>query len=126
MNNPGRLVCVLGIAAVAVLAAAGCATVYGPPPTDQLAVANAAVADATGADAAQLAAPELTAAQRNLARARQALRVGDNAVAREFAEEAEADARLAATHARAVKAARAAAQVEASNQALRDEIARHP
>lgn len=126
MNEPTRFARTFGIAAIAVVAGAGCATVYGPPPTDQLAVADAAVADATAADAARLAASNLAAAQRKLTRAHQALRAGDDAVARELAEEAEVDARLAATHARAVKATRAAAQVQASNQALRDEIARHP
>ena len=126
MDDSTRFARAFGIAAITVMAGAGCATISAPPPTDRLAVADAAVADAAGADAAQLAAPELTAAQRKLMRAHQALGASDNAVARELAEEAEVDARLAATHARAVKATRAAAQVQASNQALRDEIARHP
>jgi uncharacterized protein DUF4398 len=126
MNDPTPFARMFGIAAIAVMAVTGCATVHVPTPTDQLAVANAAVADAAGTDAAQLSASEFTAAQRKLARAQQALGAGDNAAARELAEEAEVDARLAATHARAAKAVRAAAEVQASNQALRDEIAQRP
>ena len=89
MNEPTRFARTFGIAAIAVVAGAGCATVYGPPPTDQLAVADAAVADATAADAARFAASNLAAAQRKLTRAHQALRAGDDTVARELAEEAE-------------------------------------
>ena len=126
MNDSTPFARMFGLAAIAVMVVTGCATVRVSAPTDQLAVADAAVADAAGTDAAQLSASAFTAAQRKLTRAHQALGAGDNAAARELAEEAEVDARLAATHARAAKAVRAAAEVQAGNQALRDEIARHP
>jgi len=49
---------------------------------------------------------------------------GNYRVAQDLAEEAEVDARLAATRARATKSANAAAAVQASIRALDDEIAR--
>ena len=108
------------------LLAAGCATVSIPAPTARLAVADAAVADAASADAPQYAAADFRNAQRKLNRAHDELAVGNYAGARDLAEEAEVDARLAATRARAAKAARAESEVQASIRALRDELARTP
>ena len=110
--------------ATCVLAVAGCATVYGTAPTGQLAVADAAFSDATGAGASQYATTDYRNAQRKLDRAHDARNAGDYDAARNLAEEAAADAKLAATRARTVKAERAAAEVQAGIRALRDEIAR--
>jgi hypothetical protein len=110
--------------ATCVLAVAGCATVYGTAPTEQLAVANAAISDATGAGASQYAATDYRNAQRKLDRAQGALRASDYDAARNLAEEAAADAKLAAARARTAKAERAAAEVQEGIRALRDEIAR--
>ena len=103
---------------------AGCATVSSPPPS-QLAVARAAVADAQSADAVTYDAADLRNAQRKLDRAHAEAARGDNVAARRLAEEAQVDARLAATRARSDKAVQAAAQVQASIRALEDEIARN-
>lgn len=103
--------------------ATGCAT-YGPAPTEELAVANAALSDAVGAGAPEYAATDYRNAQRKLDRARSALAAGDNTAARYLAEEAAADAKLAATRARSAKSVRAAAEVQAGIRALREEIAR--
>jgi hypothetical protein len=108
-----------------VLFVAACATVT-PAPTGRLAVADAAIADAASADAPQYAAADFRNAQRKLNRAHDELAQGDYANARDLAEEAEVDARLAATRARAAKAARAEAEVQASIRALRDEMVRTP
>lgn len=118
----------LRIAAAAsfALLAAGCVTVTTPAPTGELAVADAAIADAVSADAAQYDAANLANAQRKLARAHDVLAQGDYADARDLAQEAEVDARLAATRARATQAARAAAAVKESNRALDAEVARTP
>ena len=91
-------------AALALLAA--CSTV--PAPTSELAAARAAVAQAT-AQPADDAPAVLASARDKLARAEQALQRGENLHARLFAEQAEADARLAlatAENARAQRAAR--------------------
>jgi uncharacterized protein DUF4398 len=107
------------------LLAAGCVTVATAPPTSQLAVARSAIADATSADAATYDAADLRNAQRKLDRAHDEAAQGDYAIAKRLAEEAEVDARLAATRARSDKATQAAAQVQASIRALQDEIARN-
>ncbi|HVO90767.1 MAG TPA: DUF4398 domain-containing protein, partial [Casimicrobiaceae bacterium] len=86
-------------------ALAACATV--PPPTEQMAVSQAAIGDAQNAQAPALAPVTYHDAQANLEAARAAMASGKNLQARRFAEEAEADARLAATQARAVKAEQA-------------------
>jgi hypothetical protein len=112
-------------AGCAALLVAACATVT-PAPTARLAVADAAVADAASADAPQYAAADFRNAQRKLNRAHAEAAQGDYAGAQDLAEEAEVDARLAATRARAAKAARAEAEVQASIRALRDEMARTP
>jgi hypothetical protein len=118
-----RLSRACAIAACAV-GAAGCATVYGPAPTEEMAVAKAAFGDATGAGASQHAPTDYRNAQRKLDRAQDALATRDHDAARRLAEEAAADAKLAAARARSAKAERAAAEVQAGIRALRDELAR--
>src|SRR4051812_38184664 len=95
-----RLARGLCIAAAGAFVAA-CATV--PPPTEQLAVSKAAVSEATRAGAYDYAAAEMRSANDKLERANAAMRNEDYVRARRLAEEAEADARLAATTARSVK-----------------------
>jgi hypothetical protein len=107
------------------LVAAGCASVQPAAPTSEMAVARAAIADAASADAATYDAVNLRNAQRKLARAHDEMAQGDYATAKNLAEEAELDARLAAARARSDKATRAAAEVQASIRALQDEIARN-
>ncbi|HLX30428.1 MAG TPA: DUF4398 domain-containing protein [Casimicrobiaceae bacterium] len=123
--HPVRTLRLAGLASVALLAV-GCATVNVPAPTAQLAVADAAIADAVSADAARYDAADLGNAQRKIARAHDEVSQGNYATARDLAEEAEVDARLAATRSRATKAADADAAVRASIRALNDEIARTP
>jgi hypothetical protein len=114
----------IAAAACGALAVVGCATVNGPPPTAELAVANAAISDAVGAGGPEYAGAEFRNAQRKFDRAQDAMALGDNVAARQLAEEAEVDARLAATRARSAKAVHAAAEVQASIRALREEIDR--
>ena len=120
-----RTVGIAGATAVAMLAA-GCVTVATPTPTGKLAVANAAITDAVSADASQYDAADLDKARRKLARAHDEAAQGDYGVAQDLAEEAEVDARLAATRARSTKAAQTASAVQESIRALDDEIARTP
>ena len=120
-----RTIKIAGAASIAMFAA-GCVTVSTPAPTDALAVADAAVADAVSADASQYDAADLAKAQRKITRAHDYVAQGAYADARDLADEAALDARLAATRARSTKAARAAASVQAILRALDDEIARTP
>lgn len=97
-----------------------------PPPTADMAVAEAAVVNATNAGAAQWAPAELRSAQDKLARARSALAASDHSQATSLAHEVQVDAQLAATTSRAAKAQRAALEVQEANRVLREELARKP
>ena|SRR5437867_5170157 len=106
-----------------VLALAGCATTI-PAPTEQMAVSRAAVNDAVSAGGAEYAPTALGAAQDKLARASAAMEAADYLSAQLWAEEAEVDARVAATTARSAKAQRAVAEVRESIRILQDELNR--
>jgi outer membrane PBP1 activator LpoA protein len=111
------------LAVLATLATAACATA--PPPTEQMAVTRAAVADADSAEAGSYAAVELHNAHQRLDAANVAMGARDYNNARRYAEEAEADANLAATQARSAKAQRAVAEVKESLRVLREEMVRN-
>ena len=102
----------------------GCATT--PAPTEQMAVARAAIADADASGAATYDAVDIRNAHAKLDAATVALGANDYdyAKARRYAEEAEADANLAATRSRSVKTQRAVAELRESLRALRAEISR--
>jgi uncharacterized protein DUF4398 len=104
--------------------AAGCATV--PPPTEQMAVSRAALGDAVSAGAGEYAGVDLRDAQLKLDAANVAMGSREYDKARIFAEEAEVDAKLAATRARSAKAQRAVAELNESLRVLRDELSRSP
>jgi len=106
-----------------ILALAGCATTV-PPPTEQMAVSRAAVNDAFSAGSAEYAPAALATAQDKLARASAAMEAADYPSAQMWAEEAEVDARVAATTARSAKAQRAVSEVNESIRVLQDEINR--
>jgi hypothetical protein len=102
---------------------AGCASTP-PAPTEQIALSRAAVADATSAGAVELAPVALKSAQDKLNLANAAMAAREYGDARRYAEDAEADAKLAATTARSRKAERAVSEVESGIRALREEMAR--
>ena len=99
----------------------GCAST--PPPAEQLAVGRAAVARADAAAAAE-APTELAAARDKIARANLAYANKDYTLARQLAEQAEADATLAEAQARSVRSNRALGEVREGIRQLRDEMAR--
>jgi len=107
------------VAVVALLGA--CATT--PPPTAQIAVSRAAVERAGGSAAAE-APIELAAARDKLARANQAVAAKDYPLARQLAEQAEADATLAEAQSRSVRSSRALAEVREGLRQMRDEMSR--
>lgn len=112
------------LAAAAALACAlgACATT--PPPRAQMAVSEKSVHDAIAAEAPRYAPVALRSAQDKLDAARVAMNDADYAKAERLAEEAQADADLAATRARSVKAQRAAGEVQDGVRALRGEVPR--
>jgi hypothetical protein len=108
--------------AFAALALAACAST--PPPTDQLAVSRAAVDAAQRAGAGELAAVDLAQARAKLERAQYAMNTNNYVEARRLADEAAVDAELAQARAATSRAHAAAAQVDQSIRALREEIER--
>jgi hypothetical protein len=115
-----RAAALAGAAALALLGA--CAST--PPPTDQMAVSNAALAHASAAGSAELAPLETAMARDKLARARTAMANKDNDLALTLAQQAQVDAQLAESKSESIKARKSADAMEAANRALRDEMAR--
>jgi hypothetical protein len=114
----GALVSVLAMACLALLSA--CA---GTPPIEAMAVSRASVERATGPAAAE-APVEMAAARDKLTRATTAYNNKDYALAKQLANEADADATLAEAQARSVRSSRALAEVRDGIRMLRDETAR--
>lgn len=114
-----RTVIGFGLSAVMI---AGCASVK--PPIEQMAVSKMAVANAASAGANEFASTEMRSAQDKLDRATQAMTAEDYKTASLLAEQAEADAQLAATKARSAKARSAAAAVQEDSRVLRKELDR--
>lgn len=107
--------------ACAALLLPGCAST--PPPNEQLAVGKAAVerANASAADDAPLL---LASARSKITRANAASAAENHVLARQLAEQAEADATLAEAQARSLRSQRALAEVREGLRQLRDEATR--
>jgi hypothetical protein len=109
----------LAVGAVAALigAAAGCAS--SPVPNEKLALAQASVQRAEQAGAPQAAPVEMATARDKLTRAQAAAADHKPVPATQLAEQANIDAQLAEAIAERSKSEKAAAQFDASMQALR-------
>ena len=110
------------IAVVCAVALAACSTTT--VPNEQIALGNASIEAAQAAGAGQPGQPDLMQARDKLARAQAAARAGDNIRAMRLAEEADVDAQVARSRVAADKSTRAAAELDASLAALRDELNR--
>lgn len=108
---------------IAVLTLAACAT-KAPPPTEQMAVANAALAHAVGAGGAEFAPTEMAMARDKMNRANLAMASKDNDTALALAQQAQLDAQLAEAKAEAVKARKSAVALQEASRVLREEMAR--
>jgi len=117
-----RAYALLIVASCTVLLGA-CAT-QGEPPVADLATARTSVSQAEAAGAPQLAPTEFLAARDKLSRAEQAMHDKRYIDARNFSDEASADADVAERKARAVKATSAAMDLQQSNAVLGNEIDR--
>lgn len=125
MNNNSRSTQIMrsiGVTAVAAVFVAGCASI--PAPTEQIAVSKAAVDSATSAGGNEFAPVQLQSALEKLNAAERAMAEEENLKARQLAEQAEVDARLAAATARAAKAQKAASELREGNRVLHQEIDR--
>ena len=116
-NSHSRML--LATAALAWLSA--CAST--PPPKEQMAVSKAAVDRAAGPASAE-APVELASARDKLAGANAAFAKKDYALARQLAEQAEADAALAEAQSRSVRSSRALEEVRDGIRQLQDEMKR--
>lgn len=120
--KPGMKISLLPVMAAAFVA--GCAST--PPPLEQMASSRTAVEEAQRAGAAEHAPIELRDAQQKYASANAAMGRQDYDQARRLANEAIADARLASTKAQGARAQNAAAEVNKSLEALRNELQKKP
>ena len=108
-----------------------CATAFGivacasaPMPVDKLAVAKSSIDRAEQAQAAQFAQVELSSARGKYAAAQSAAEKKDGAVAARMADQADADAQLAESTARAKQQEQLVTEMEASLRDLRNETLR--
>jgi hypothetical protein len=112
----------IGISVAAVTLIAGCASV--PPPIEQMAVSRAALSNANSAGANEFAPIQLKSAMEKMDGAERAMADKDYSLARQLAEDAEVDAKLAGLTARSVKAQKAADAIQEDSRVLRNEIDR--
>jgi hypothetical protein len=110
------------LGALVALAAGGCASA--PPATDKLAIAKRSIERAEQAGATQSAPTELSQARDKLAAADKASADHDEKTAVRLADQADSDGRLAEAAAVANRSRRAATELDASVQAMRDESLR--
>jgi hypothetical protein len=106
------------------LCAAGCASRKKRPAGQDVAVSKAAVGDATASGAGEYAPLEMASAQDKLTRANQAMAAKDYSVARELANQAQADAKLAQSKASSAKAQAAALALQDNIRVMREELER--
>lgn len=121
-NGPHRVA--IPLAVLMAVGAAACSTT--PPPREQLAVSRQAIDDAQAAGAARHAPVELASARDKFEAAQRAANDEQNVQARMLAEQAEADAALAAARARSTQSKQAVAEVRESIRTLREELDRRP
>lgn len=122
ITYPGSSRTIQGIGLVALLFASGCASL--PAPTEQMAVSKAAVNSANSAGGNEFAPVALRAAMEKMDAAERAMAREDYLIARQQAEQAQVDAQLAASTARAAKAQKAADELREGNRVLRQELNR--
>lgn len=108
------------IAALCLLGA--CAST--PPPTNQMAVSNAALAHAVAAGSAEHAPREMSMARDKMARANLAIMAKDNDAALVFAQQAQLDAQLAESKTESAKARQSAEALDEAARVLREEMNR--
>ncbi len=100
----------------------GCAST--PAPTEQMAVTKAEIDNALRSGSNESAPLELKSAMEKMNAAERAMADKDYAHARQLAEQAELDAKLASVRARSTKAQKAADALQEDSRVLRQEIER--
>lgn len=111
-----------GAAVISAIFIAGCASI--PAPTEQMAVSKAAVNNALSAGSNEFAPVQLKSAMEKMDAAERAMTERNYELARQLAEQAQIDAKLAGTMARSSKAQKAADALQEDSRVLRKEIDR--
>lgn len=119
------LIKLLGVSMVtaSTLGLNGCAS--GPPPRQEMAVADFAVNEAEEAEASRYAPVDLRSARNKLGAAERAMAEGDYVEARRLAEQALVDAQLAEAKARTATQLRNVEALRQSVETLRNELKEH-
>lgn len=112
----------IGVAAAGILLMAGCAST--PAPTDQMAVSRAAVSNAMSVGGNQFAPVQMRSALEKMDSAERAMAGKDYELARQLAEQAETDAKLATEMTHSAKARQAAEALQEEARVLREELER--
>ncbi len=112
----------IGLAAFISLALGGCASQQVSQASSDIAVSDAMLANAIGADAARVAPEEIAAARTEIDMARRALEDDEYDMASLIAREAQVDASLAESRARAAAAQAAADALHENMRILRSEL----
>lgn len=120
-KNSKQMGVVLCVAAVVLIA--GCSSLK-TPATASVAVSKAAVENAAGAGATELAPVEMNSAREKMALANKAMVAKDYKLARDLANQAQADAKLAQSKANSAKAQTAADTLQDDIRVLREELDR--
>ena len=113
----------IGVPVAVMILVAGCASAP-PPPIEQMAVSRAAMTNANSAGANELAPVQFKSALDKMQSAEEAMTAKNYPLAKQLAEEAEVDAKLAGLTARSVKAQKAAEAIQEDSRILRKEIDR--
>lgn len=111
-----------GVAVISAIFMTGCASI--PAPTEQMAVSKAAVNNALSAGSNEFAPVQLKSAMEKMDAAERAMTERNYELARQLAEQAQIDAKLAGTMARSSKAQKAADALQEDSRVLRKEIDR--
>ena len=120
--NATRKTLSTALAISAVLMLGACAST--PPPTEQMAVAEAALLRANTTGTSENAVVELQTASAKLASAREAMAAKDYARARQLAEQAQVDAQVAELHAQSTRSRKAAQDSQDAARVLTEELNR--
>jgi len=118
-NRPGNI----GITLAAAIFIAGCANI--PASKEQIAVSKVTIDNAVNEGSRQFAEQQLKSALEKIDAAEQAIADKDYLSARHLAEQAQADAQLAAAMARSAKARKVARELQESNLMLQQETERN-
>lgn len=114
------------VSVIATIFVAGCVSIPATPaPTEQMAVSRSALNSAISAGGNEFAPLQTKLAMEKMKSAERAIEKKDYVHARQLAEQAQIDAKLAESTARAAKAQKAADEVRESNRVLRHEIDRN-